>query len=276
MKKVFSLIAGLALVLTLSACQGEEASVPTFEGLESMITLTKGDVFDPRAGITATDTIDGDITADIEITNTECLLLDENNVTTVAPLTCKLQYSVENSNGLAAMKIVTVTVEKGEPVAGENQIVNGDFEDEGQLAVWIKGEWDEGSANVTIEDGKLKVDVVNPSWNVAPRMHQEGLTYENGKTYVVTFDAYAEEAREISVQVGVLLSGAPWFITYADQQMIDLTTSVQTFTFQFTVTEDTTNNGILSFEFGDFAEGEAISAATVVWLDNVMVQEYTE
>lgn len=272
MKKVLTLLVGLVAVFALSACGGEEATVPTFDGIDVLVYLTQGDEFDPLAGVTATDTIDGDITADIQVSGTECLLLEDGKATT-APLECKLTYTVENSNGLSAMKLSTVTVEKGEPVAGENQIVNSDFSTD-NLAVWVKGEWDGGSAAVSIENEMMKVEVLEASWNVAPRMHQGGLVFENGKTYTVTFDAYALEARPLSIQVGTLVDGAPWFISYADQQLVDLTTEAQTFTFTFTVSEVDTTAGILSFEFGDFGAIEGYEpTATTVYIDNVLVQE---
>lgn len=277
MKKVLTLLVAFTAVFALSACGGDEteATVPTFSGIEALVYLTEGDEFDPLAGVTATDTIDGDITADIKVAGTECLML-EDGVLTTAPLECKLTYTVENSNGLSAMKLSTVTVEKGEAVAGENQVVNGDFETD-NLAVWVKGEWDGGAASVSIANGMLNVEVTEASWNVAPRMHQEGISYEKGKTYTVSFDAYALVARPLSVQVGILHDGAPWFTGYAEQQLFDLTTEAQTFTFTFTVDEDSTTNGIISFEFGDFGALEDYEpVATTVYIDNVVVQETGE
>lgn len=277
MKRVLTLLLGIAAVFTLSACGGEDtpevkATVPTFTGISALKTVTVGDVFDPLAGVTATDTIDGDLTADITVAGTECLLLDADGKLTVGAIECTLTYTVPNSAGLSAMKVSKVTIEKGEPVAGANQIVNGDFEDAGQISVWQKGEFEGGAAIVTIEEGKLKIDITEVSWagQASPRMHQAGLSYENGKTYVVTFDAYAEEARQMVSQVGVLLDAAPWFVSYGDPQTFDLTTTSQTFTFQFTVTEADTANGVVTFELG-LIDGASI--ATVVYLDNVTVQE---
>lgn len=277
MKKVLTLVLGLAAVFSLAACGTEEepkveATKPTLAGIESRVSVTAGEMFDPLAGVTATDTIDGDITADITVSGTECLLLDEDGMLTTGAIECTLNYTVTNSSDLMAMKISTVTIAKGEPVAGANQIVNGDFVDAGQLGVWIKGEFEGGAANVTITDEMLKVEIVECSWAgpASPRLHQAGLSYENGKTYVVTFDAYAEEARQLSSQVGVLLDGAPWFIAYAEAQIFDLTTTSQTFTYTFTVTEDTTANGVLTFELGTIDE---VAVVTNVYFDNVSVQE---
>lgn len=276
MKRVLTLLLGIAAVFTLSAC-GEEtpvvkATVPTFAGISALKTVTVGDVFDPLAGVTATDTIDGDLTADITVTGTECLLLDADGKLTVGAIECTLTYTVPNSAGLSAMKVSKVTIEKGEPVAGENQIVNGDFEDAGQISVWIKGEFEGGAATVTIDEGKLKVDITEVSWNgqASPRIHQTGLSYETGKTYVVTFDAYAGEARQMVSQVGVLLDGAPWFVSYAEAETFDLTTESQTFTYQFTVIEADTTDGVVTFELGLINE---MSIATIVYFDNVTVQE---
>ncbi len=277
MKKVLTLLIGLVAVATLSACTGDtepevKATVPTFAGIESIVSLTAGDSFDPMAGVTATDSIDGDITADITISGTECLLLDDDGVLTTGAIECTLIYNVTNSNDLSAMKVSTVKIAKGEPVAGENQIVNGDFEDAGQIGVWIKSEFEGGAANVTIDGGELKIEITEVSWAgpAAPRIHQAGISYENGKTYVVTFEAYADAARQMSSQVGVLLDGAPWFVAYAEAQIFSLTTEKTEYTFTFTVSEDTTSNGVLTFELGMFDEE---SIVTNVYLDNVTVQE---
>lgn len=278
MKKLATLLLSLTAVFALAACGETEdttpevtATNPTLAGIDSFVTVTQGEVFDYLAGVTATDEIDGDITSSIEVSGTECLLLDETGLLTTGPLECTLIYTVENSNELSAMKVSTVTVQKAAAVEGEDQIVNGDFTDASQIGVWIKGEFEDGSASVNIVDEVLVVEITGVSWGPAsPRIHQEGLEYENGKTYEVSFDAKADEARQMSSQVGVLLSGAPWFTAYGEQAIVDVTTDWQTFTYTFTVIEADTTNGVLTFELGTLNE---VAVQTTVYLDNIVVKE---
>ncbi len=277
MKKITGLLLSLLFVVFLAAC-GEttttvEPTVPTLSGIESFVTLTAGDEFDPLEGVTATDEIDGDITDQIEVDGTDCLNL-EDGVVTVGGIECTLTYTVTNSNDLSAMKISTVTIEKGEPVAGDNMIDNGDFETN-ELTGWEKGEFEGGAANVTAENGEMVIEMTAVSWGPAsPRMHQGGLTYENGKTYQVSFDARADEARSMASQVGVLLDTAPWFTIYGDDyEVFELTTDMQTYTYTFTVSEADTTDGVVTFELGSIEGDETV---TTVYIDNVVVQELIE
>ncbi|QMS84437.1 carbohydrate binding domain-containing protein [Candidatus Xianfuyuplasma coldseepsis] len=284
MKKIISLVLVALTLFVLSAC-GEtepevEATVPTFSGISSIVSLTAGDAFDPLEGVTATDTIDGDITDDITIDGLDCLSLVDG-LTTVGGLSCQLIYNVTNSNDLSAMKISTVNIAKGEPTAGENMVVNGDFEDDTQLAVWVKGEFEGGAFNMSIVEGELLVNITTVSWAgpASPRVHQAGMTYEVGKTYQVSFDARADSPRKMASQVGVLLSGAPWFVNYDEQWVFELTTEMQTFTYEFTVDGDPevdTTDGVVTFEMGVFPEDDpAEGIVTDVYIDNVVVAEYS-
>ncbi|WP_241434067.1 immunoglobulin-like domain-containing protein, partial [Listeria riparia] len=64
-------------------------------------TLTVGDSFDPKAGVTATDNKDGDITSKIQVTS--------NNVDTSKAGTYNVTYSVTDAAGNTATKTITVT-----------------------------------------------------------------------------------------------------------------------------------------------------------------------
>ncbi|WP_041968346.1 carbohydrate binding domain-containing protein, partial [Mesobacillus selenatarsenatis] len=75
--------------------------------------------------------------------------------------------------------------------------------------------------------------------------------FEKGKTYNVTFDARANDARKVNVNIGKELTEDPWFIPYAPTQTFDLTNEMQTFTYSFEMTEDTFNDGKIVFELGN-------------------------
>lgn len=72
----------------------------TFKGLENRM-VEKGSVFDPKAGVTAEDSIDGDVTDKIQITGT----VDTSNIGTYS-----LTYTVENSTGQKLDKKIRIDV----------------------------------------------------------------------------------------------------------------------------------------------------------------------
>lgn len=292
MKKVLTMFLATTLLLALAACGNTTDPVdpvddtnefPTLTGVESSVTVQVGDVFDPFAGVTASDPEDGDITADITIDNLECLGLGTDNVVpaTAGGASCTLVYKVLDSEGAKAQKNSTVTVEVVVD-ATENALVNGDFSlgsngwanTDGSLVDL----YNDAVGTVEVVDGALVVTVTNPSWDgSAPRVNQEGIDFVNGTTYEVSLDAKANVAGiSMKSQVGVLLPADPWFTPYyynADgAYTFDLTTEFQTFTYKFTVTEATTDNGTITLEFGGNEVGDADFVFT---LDNIVIKEST-
>lgn len=72
----------------------------TFKGLEDRV-VERGSEFDPKAGVTAEDSIDGDVTGKIQITGT----VDTSKIGTYS-----LTYSVENSTGQKLDKKIRIDV----------------------------------------------------------------------------------------------------------------------------------------------------------------------
>ncbi|NBI30307.1 carbohydrate binding domain-containing protein [Chengkuizengella marina] len=120
-------------------------------------------------------------------------------------------------------------------------------------------------------DGLLVIDIEQTGdQSYSPQVFQDGLYFENGKTYTVSFDASSSEARQMNVNIGKELTEAPWFIPYAATQVINLSTDQENYHFTFTMNEDTYNNGKIVFELGNIA-GQAIPAT--INLDNVSIIE---
>jgi len=287
MKKIFTLALALSLLLVLAACKPEEAQneLPVLAGIDGSVTVNVGDTWNPLDGVTASDAEDGDLTSSITVDNLDCLDLGSDNVVPASAggANCTLVYRVEDSAGGKAQKNSSVTVEVVVDVT-TNALVNGDFElgangwtnTDSSLLDLHNGAV--GSAEVV--GGELVVTVVTPSWDggSAPRVNQEGLDFENGKTYEVSFDAKANVADLIvKTQVGVLLSSDPWFTPYyynpdGDAFEFTMTTEYQTFSYKFTVTEATTDNGTVTFELGANAVGDA---DFMFYFDNMVVKEST-
>lgn len=311
MKKLFILLIAFVLSFGLIACQtngtttdvqttdGSTTNVtttevvtepanefPTLSGIQNEVTVQVGQVFDPLAGVTANDAEDGVIPSEnIVVEGLEGLYLDsEGKIGAEAGgASVTLLYKVEDSNGAKAQKYSTVTVEVVvDPT--ENLIVNGDFvlgangwtnPDDGSLLDLHNG----GAGTAEVLSEALVVTITNGSWDggSSPRVNQEGLNFVNGQTYEVSFDAKADVAGFVlKSQVGVLLSGDPWFTAYyynpdGGAYEFTLGTEYQTFSYKFTVTEATTDNGTLTIELG--AHGD--DTPYVVSLDNVVVKETT-
>ncbi len=134
---------------------------------------------------------------------------------------------------------------------------------------------DNGEWELKLVDEELAIDVagvVAGNASYSTQVYQEGFAVTNATQYRITFDAYAENARDINVNFGDALTVDPWFTPYMTTSVISLTTTVQTFTIDFTMAEATTaDQGKLVFELGAIA-GVAVNGMVVI--DNVMLEEF--
>jgi ABC-type oligopeptide transport system substrate-binding subunit len=120
MKKLLLASSFLVLVFGLAAC-GSEPSVPSISGTGNA-TIEVGQAFDPRAGVSAADSKDGDLTADIQVSG---------SVNTAVAGTYTLTYSVTNSDGESVSRTRTVTVRAAavvDPGLGDFVLANGIYD----------------------------------------------------------------------------------------------------------------------------------------------------
>ncbi len=240
---------------------------PVFSGVEDK-TVYLNTTFSPLEGVTATDNIDGDVTANITVSGV---------VNTANTGTFFLKYSVTDSAGNKTEATRYITVEVDPEQLGDALIQNGDFSL--GWAVWHMTTGNEGGAGTTtVTDGVLEVDVTAVSGGLwEPRLESNVIDFVQGTTYEVSFDAKAAAARSVHVQVGELLSSAPWFTDYKPGQteIFDLSTDWQTFTFKFTMTlED--GPGQLLFEMGTVTgEVGTDNLITQIYYDNISIVEAT-
>jgi len=109
LKKLFLLLTVALLTFGITACKPDDTpddpdpvvvAAPVIDGVED-VDITVGDEFDPLAGVSATDEVDGNLTSDIEVSGTV-------DVDTVGEYT--VTYSVTNSGGKTTTESRTVTV----------------------------------------------------------------------------------------------------------------------------------------------------------------------
>ncbi|MCF0223064.1 MAG: carbohydrate binding domain-containing protein, partial [Fibrobacter sp.] len=94
---------------------------------------------------------------------------------------------------------------------------------------------------------------------------QNGMHYEKGQSYKLTFDAYASVAR--TLEVNLEKDTDPWTSYLGEAKTFDLGTSSKTYEIKFTMNEATDENGRISFNAG-LATGS-------VFIDNVKIEKIT-
>lgn len=130
MKKLFVLFTAIVLTLSLAACNGgsdddpdpdpqPDVNAPTITGVED-VEITIGDPFDPMDGVSATDEVDGDVTADITISGT----VDVNTVGNY-----DLIYSVTDSDGNFASETRRVVVKGLDGCEVHQELIDGECVD---------------------------------------------------------------------------------------------------------------------------------------------------
>ena len=257
--------------------QGEggegDTYTPGITAETNSIELKVGDKLNALDGVTAIDENGNDLTSQIVVSH--LIPLDDEGCVKQSG-NYQIKYVV-TINGLKYNLYRSVTVIFELPQT-DDLVVNGNFE-LGATDPFTKSEFDNGGATLSIvkngENNELKVDITAVSSNLAsPRVESNEFTLTAGKYYKLTFKARADEARSIQVQVGQLISAAPWFYGLADQS-VDLTTTMQEFEVPFladaTVVQDFSKVQVL-FGFGTQPEGKS-SAQTACYLDDIKVEE---
>lgn len=147
--------------------------VISWSGLEDAVVV-RGDQVDLLQGITATDTIDGNITASIVIE-------DDDLFSSSLAGGYVVTYRVTNSSGVVSTKTKNFTVQVAHNVA------NGDF------SIPSYG-WTldnpGGASSVNLTGGKAVVTITNSGnawWGI--QLYQNNIIFKSGETYKLTFMA---------------------------------------------------------------------------------------
>ena len=269
---VFLLSFGLfACEFTTRPKDGGETYTAGITADSSEFSLNVGDHFDPFQGVYAHDSKGNDVLDQVQVSH--LVPLDENGCVKQSG-TYQIKYVLElDGEKINLYRTLTVVFVIPETDA---LVVNGDFE-LGATDPFTKNEFDNGAATLSIhEDGanhELAVEITAVSWQlVSPRVETNAFALVDGQYYKATFKARAEEPRQMMVQIGQLLSAAPWFYGLAEQK-IALTTQMQEFEVVFkadsAIASDLSKIQVL-FGFGTI-DNEAI--ATTVYLDDIKVEK---
>lgn len=154
------------------------------------------------------------------------------------------------------------TVILREPDANGNYIVNGNFAVEEALDesdaisagadwVFLTAEGGTGTAAIDTTEGMITIDTTNESASehnqtYAIQLVQPGIPMEQGKEYKLSFQAKAEEARTMIVDI----SNTSSWSRYLADTTLDLTTDWKDYEYTFTVTTASDANARLEFNLG--------------------------
>ncbi|MBU1093998.1 MAG: carbohydrate binding domain-containing protein [Firmicutes bacterium] len=271
----------LALVMMfgfflVSCTPDEEPIVPTLTSIvisgADDVTLAFEANFNILDGVTALGNDSVDYTADITYVTTSAVL-DGDVLNTSVTGNHAIRYEV-SVDGIVAQHWRYITVTPPQAVEGE-MLVNPDFAN--GTAGWDSSDVvynaDGSSMTLSTEDGALKAEVVAGTNVYTPRFGQMNVPFEQGKAYKVSFDAKASVEKIINLQVGELLSGAPYFTDFKPGQTEHrtITTEWANYEYSFMMTLDNPRGGVL-FELGAIG-GVAVDGT--LWFDNILIEETT-
>jgi hypothetical protein len=221
------------------ATAGPDVTAPILNGVSPTVSILVGSTYNPLAGVSALDAVDGDLTSSIvvEILNSNSATV--NDVDTTLPGVFTVNYSVEDAAGNETTGQTTVNV-VSLVFRDENLLTNGSF------ATAIGDEWsfwsqDWGTAPVVNRSqdavaGTYSLDMTGGGDAVwAIQFFQDNVNLVEGTTYRFSVTATASVARKLSVGIGY---GDPWN-EYGRKNGLEIGTTSSTQDFVFTVTKAT-------------------------------------
>ncbi len=161
-----------------------------------------------------------------------------------------------------------------EPDEDGNYMNNGDFAVAEDLA--DDKDWQfltalEGEAEAGILDHEISIQTTNEGTvDYSIQLVQANLPIQRQGVYRVSFDAYADAER--TMHVGISAPDRD-YKRYLEDQTVSLTTEKQTFTYEFTMTDNSDGNGRLDFNLGAAGStaGIKISNVSMVQVDGAAV-----
>ena len=249
------------------ATAGPDVTAPILNGVSPTISILVGSTYNPLAGISALDAVDGDLTSSIVVEIFNSSNAKVNTLDTSVPAIFTVKYSVKDAAGNEA-KAETIVNVVSLVFRDENLLTNGSF------GTAIGNEWgywqqDWGTAPVVtrtqdVQAGKYNLAINgggDAAWAI--QFAQDNVNVVQGTTYRFSLTASATTARKVSVGVGY---GDPWN-EYGRKNGIEIGTTTSTQEFIFTVTKATANVKVV-LELGTqdgFANG-------TITLDEVRLQ----
>ncbi len=158
-----------------------------------------------------------------------------------------------------------------DPDKDGNYVNNGNFQTAEDLADekdWIFLTTLGGEATAEIKDGQLSINTTEEGTaDYSVQLVQPDIPMKKGATYKVKFDAYADAARTMKVDVSAPDRG---FKRYLPDTTVELTTSKKTYEYEFKMTDKDDANGRLEYNLG------ATGSKAGVHISNVSIIKVSE
>ncbi|MRN55797.1 carbohydrate binding domain-containing protein [Paenibacillus monticola] len=190
-----------------------------------------------------------------------------------------LQFSlgkISESLGAHKVKLSNISLQQVSPVMagevyGENLIPNGDFS--APLKSWSSYSSDSGELSIDNVNGALRMQVGSTGTNSWDRqVYYEGVAYNEGNHYTLTFRAKAEAARKMNISIGWLDVANNYTWHGYTSKVVDLDTEYTEYTLEFDVAGGSTSIGRISFELGNIKDGGtghlAVDVDDIVLMNN--------
>jgi hypothetical protein len=262
-------------IMVTETVLGEDTIAPTISGVRATVNHVAGNAFNPLAGVTAFDNIDGDLTDDIDVVIYKVdgeVETEVDEVDTTKAGVFKIVYTVQDAAG---------------NVATEESVVTVIFVIVNEYPGWRKfiNDWEGSEAELVVADGVLTLNMtalnaIDAGWKIQVIQdafalgwgedNQGHMNLEFGKTYRVTFEAKASLAGNLVVAIGH--AGGGW-TPYHVETGLAVTTDMQTITFEFTLDDTTANYTVpaqFKIELGGLFAGQ--TTAQTFTLDNVKIE----
>ena len=145
-----------------------------------------------------------------------------------------------------------------------NLLYNGSFteaESVNDSANWVYYQCSGGNAAVAIRDGMIVIDTkTEGTLDYSVQLYQANLPMFEGTKYRFSFDAWADEERQIIAAVSAPSAG---WIRYFPDTVVNLTPEKTTYTYEFTMNNMDDNNGRVEFNMGHRGSTAAIYITNV-------------
>ncbi|HNX65114.1 MAG TPA: carbohydrate binding domain-containing protein, partial [Oscillospiraceae bacterium] len=188
---------------------------------------------------------------------------------------CSSKNNSEADSGLLTeteQETSAAQTEASEELAEKNDAESTEMIKNGDFGAGLPENWSTftqgGEADVFIRDGQLVVSVKKTgSVDYGVQLYQDGFSLDQGCKYKMSFDAYSTIPRKIEYRVQ--LNGGDYHAY--NSQIVDLTTSIQTYTFEFEMTEASDPAPRLAFNLG-LPKGVDSLEPHEVMLDNIVLE----
>ena len=271
MKKTFAFLS-LLLVLVLFGCvdtnNGEELTIE-ITGL-TPVEIVVNEEFDVKAGVKATGNDGVDYTSKLKITSLSGITDGKLDTSKVGRT--QIYYDIEileKDFFIRKVRDVNITAKQKEEGVF---LANGDFSEGTSYWEIYDGA---GKMNLEVVDGILEVDIISVGDLWEPRFSQMDIPFEKDVAYKVSFKAKADAEKKVHLQVGELLTGAPYWNDFkaGQSEVRTITTEWEVYEYTFMMNQADNHRGGIIFEFGKGGIGDDV--LTKVYIEWINIEETT-